>query len=133
MEKMSIVLNKYSKKDWYSLSDSAIIRELGAFVKETRLKKNYTQNDLALKAGLHRVTLSEFEQGKRGSLTAFIQLLRALNNLELLDVFKITTIISPLQMAKLEAKKRQRASSPREIKVETNKKIMLLNKPKKKK
>ncbi len=122
-----------NKKDWYSISDSAIIRELGVFVKETRLKKNYTQSTLAVKAGMHRDTLSEFEKGKRGSLTAFIQLLRALNELELLDVFKITATISPLQMAKLEAKKRQRASTTRNVKPTANKKIVLLNKPKKKK
>ncbi len=122
-----------NKKDWYSISDSAIIRELGVFVKETRLKKNYTQSALAVKAGMHRDTLSEFEKGKRGSLTAFIQLLRSLNELELLDVFKITATISPLQMAKLEAKKRQRASTTRNVKPTVNKKILLLNKPKKKK
>lgn len=103
--------DKYNKKDWYSMSDSAIIRELGTFIKETRLKKNYTQGDLAEKAGVHRVTLSEFEHGLRGSLTTFIQLLRALNELEALDVFLLLTEISPLEMAKLEAKKRKRAST----------------------
>jgi transcriptional regulator with XRE-family HTH domain len=103
--------DKYNKKDWYSMSDSAIIRELGTFIKETRLKKNYTQGDLAEKAGVHRVTLSEFEHGLRGSLTTFIQLLRALDELDPLDSFLISTEISPLEMAKLEAKKRKRASS----------------------
>ena len=103
--------DKYNKKDWYSMSDSAIIRELGTFIKETRLKKNYTQGDLAEKAGVHRVTLSEFEHGLRGSLTTFIQLLRALDELDTLDSFLISTEISPLEMAKLEAKKRKRASS----------------------
>jgi transcriptional regulator with XRE-family HTH domain len=93
------------------MSDSAIIRELGTFIKETRLKKNYTQGDLAEKAGVHRVTLSEFEHGLRGSLTTFIQLLRALDELDTLDSFLISTEISPLEMAKLEAKKRKRASS----------------------
>jgi transcriptional regulator with XRE-family HTH domain len=105
------MLDKYNKKDWYSMSDSAIIRELGTFIKETRLKKNYTQGDLAEKAGVHRVTLSEFEHGLRGSLTTFIQLLRALDELDTLDSFLISTEISPLEMAKLEAKKRKRASS----------------------
>jgi transcriptional regulator with XRE-family HTH domain len=103
--------DKYNKKDWYSMSDSAIIRELGTFIKETRLKKNYTQGDLAEKAGVHRVTLSEFEHGLRGSLTTFIQLLRALDELDTLDSFLISTEISPLEMAKLDAKKRKRASS----------------------
>ena len=49
--------------DWYSMSDRAILMEIAIFIKETRLKKNYTQSDLADKAGVHRITLSEFEHG----------------------------------------------------------------------
>lgn len=124
--------DKYNMKDWYSMSDSAIIRELGSFIKQTRLKKNYTQSDLAEKAGVHRVTLGEFEQGFRGSLTTFIQLLRALDELETLDVFLLSPEISPLEMAKLEAKKRKRASSPHE-KHPINKKLPPLTKSKTKK
>ena len=100
-----------NKRDWYSMSESAIIMELADFIKEKRLKKNYKQSELAEMAGIHRVTLSQFEHGIRSvSLITFIQLIRALNELEILNIFKIPTIISPLQMAKLEAKKRQRAS-----------------------
>ena len=130
---MPIMSDKYSKKDWYSQSDNAIIKGLGSFVKETRLRKNFTQKYLAEKAGVHRVTLSEFEQGKRGSLTAFIQLLRALNELELLDVFQIRTTISPLQMARLEAHKRHRAFTHRKLTPTMKKKILLLQKSKKRK
>jgi putative transcriptional regulator len=118
------------KNDWYTMSDSAILKELAAFIKQVRLKKNYKQNELAEKAGIHRVTLSEFENGERSiSLLTFIELLRALNELELLDAFKIQTTISPLEMVKLEAKKRQRASSPR--KKTMNKKLLLLTRKKK--
>lgn len=124
--------DKYNIKDWYSMSDSAIIRELGAFIKENRLKKNYTQSDLAEKAGVHRVTISEFEQGLRGSLTTFIQLLRALDELNTLDPYILSTDISPLEMAKQEAKKRKRASAPHQ-KTSTNKKPLLLKKTKTKK
>ena len=101
--------NNYNM-DWLGMSDQAIVRELGFFLKETRLKKNLTQMALAEKAGIHRVTLNEFELGKRGSLKSFIQVLRALNELELLEVFKAKIVISPLVMAKMEAKKRKRAS-----------------------
>lgn len=115
--------------DWYGMGDNAILKELAGFIKQLRLKKNYKQNELAEKAGVHRVTLSEFENGERNiSLLTFIELLRALNELELLETFKVQTTISPLQMAKLESKKRQRASSPRTKPV--NKKL-LLNKKKK--
>ena len=115
--------DKANIRDWYSMSDTAIIRDLGSFIKETRLRKNHTQSDLADKAGVHRVTLSEFEQGLRGSLTTFIQLLRALEELETLDAFIITTEISPLEMARLEAKKRKRASAPRKKKTATKKRL----------
>lgn len=116
--------------DWYGMGDNAILKELAGSIKQLRLKKNYKQNELAEKAGIHRVTLSEFENGERNiSLLTFIELLRALNELELLETFKVQTTISPLQMAKLESKKRQRASSPREKPVK--KKLLLLNKKKK--
>lgn len=124
------MLEKSYNKNWFSLSDQAIIRELGVFIKEARLKLNYTQNDLAEKAGVHRVTISEFEHGVRSiSLITFIELLRALDMLDLLDIFKARTVISPLQMAKLEAQKRQRASKDRKKPV--NKKILLLSSKKK--
>jgi len=117
------------RNNWYTMSDSAILKELAVFIKQVRLRKNYKQNELAEKAGIHRVTLSEFENGGRSiSLLTFIELLRALNELELLEAFKTQTTISPLEMAKLEARKRQRASGPRKKTV--NKKL-LLNKKKK--
>lgn len=112
------------------MGDNAILKELAGFIKQLRLKKNYKQNELAEMAGIHRVTLSEFENGERNiSLLTFIELLRALNELELLEVFKNQTTISPLEMVKLEAKKRQRASSPRKITI--NKKRSLSTKKKK--
>ena len=33
--------------DWYGMSDSAIIAELGNRLKSYRLRKNYTQEELA--------------------------------------------------------------------------------------
>lgn len=104
------------KKDWYSMSESAIIREMAAFIKQVRLKKNITQSQLSEKAGISRSTLSDFEHGNPVSLTTFIQLLRALDQLSLLESFTARTGISPLQLAKLEAKKRKRAS-PANIKI----------------
>ena len=120
--------NNYNM-DWLGMSDQAIVRELGFFLKETRLKKNLTQMALAEKAGIHRVTLNEFELGKRGSLKSFIQVLRALNELELLEVFKAKTVISPLVMAKMEAKKRKRASRTLLMKIKpTNEKTKTMMK-----
>lgn len=115
--------------DWYGMSDNAILQQLAEFVKQTRLKKNLKQSELAERAGIHRVSLSEFENGYRNiSLLTFIEIFRALNELELLNAFKIQTSISPLQMAKLEASKRRRASGKQAKPI--NKRV-LLNKKKK--
>jgi putative transcriptional regulator len=126
-------MSDFYNKDWYSMSDMAILKDLSEFIKQLRLKKNYTQSSLAEKAGIHRITLSEFEHGTRSvSLTTFIHLLRALNELELLDAFKPRPTISPLQMVKLEGKKRQRASSVKKRNPVT-KKLPTLSKNRKKK
>lgn len=93
-----------------TLSDTALIEMLGAFIKHNRLEQNKTQAQLAEAAGVNRSNLAEFENGKRANLTTFIQLLRALNLLYTLEQFQIQFKISPLQLAKLEQEKRQRAS-----------------------
>jgi hypothetical protein len=53
--------------------------------------------------------LSLFERGENTSLLVFIQLLRALKLLHLLQEFEIRQEWSPLQLAKIEQSKRIRA------------------------
>lgn len=97
--------------DWYALSDPAIIQEIGKQLKRMRLKNNLTQQELANRSGLFRSTISEIENGRVGSLLSLIQLLRGLNNLELLDGFVVQDELSPLLVAEQQAKMRKRASS----------------------
>jgi len=97
--------------NWYALSDPVIIEELGKQLKRMRLKNNLTQQVLADRCGLFRSTISEIENGRVGSLLSFVQLLRGLNTLELLDVFVVKEEISPLLVAEQQAKMRKRASS----------------------
>jgi transcriptional regulator with XRE-family HTH domain len=97
--------------NWISMSDHAIISHIGAYIKHERLNQNKTQAKIANDAGINRWTLSQIENGEAISLTSLIQILRALNLLDILNVFKIETQISPIQLAKLEKQKRQRASS----------------------
>ena len=53
---------------------------LGNRIKETRLKKGYTQNALAQYAGVSNVYLGEIERGlKMPSLQSFIKIIQALN------------------------------------------------------
>lgn len=92
------------------MSDAAIIKALGAFIKHHRLEQNTTQADLARKADINRSTLSEFERGTRVNMITFIQLLRALDLLHVLDAFKVQQKVSPLELAKKNNDQRQRAS-----------------------
>ena len=56
-----------------------------------------------------RSTLSLFERGQNTSLLVFIQLLRALKLLNLLNGFQFRQQISPLQLARLEQKKKMKS------------------------
>lgn len=103
--------------EWTSLSDKAIISSIGNYLKHQRLQQNKTQSQIAEAAGINRWTMSQIEKGEAISLTSLIQILRALNLLNVLDKFKIETQISPIDLAKLEKKKRLRARNknlPRE-------------------
>ena len=98
-----------SNNIWQSMSDHAIIENIGSFIKHHRLEQNKTQAQLAYEAGINRSTLTLIESGKVGSLLTLIQLLRALNQLNVLDQFQIKTQLSPIQLARLEEVKRKRA------------------------
>jgi len=91
-----------------AMSDKAINSLLGGFVRQSRTRQNKTQEQLSAEAGIARSTLSLFEKGENSSLLVFIRLLRALNLLHLLDEFRIREQLSPLQLAKIQAKKRLR-------------------------
>jgi transcriptional regulator with XRE-family HTH domain len=91
-------------------SDNAIVETIGSFIKHHRLEQNKTQSQLALEAGINRSTLSEFEKGQRANIITFIQLLRALNLLYVLDQFIVEQELSPIQLAELAQEKRKRAS-----------------------
>lgn len=102
----------------HSMSDRAILREIGQRLKRLRLDKNLSQQKLAEGAGLNRTTIGEIERGAPSSLLTFVQILRGLDALEDLNSFlpDPELKISPLQIAKLQGKERRRASSQREKK-----------------
>lgn len=101
----------YNNINWSGFSDTAIADQIGAFIKQSRLQQNKSQQTLALEAGINRTTLALFESGKKSvSLLTLIQLLRALQLLPLLEVFNPQPQISPLLLAEQELKLRKRAA-----------------------
>lgn len=95
--------------NWHELSDDAFLKAIGQFVKETRLQQNKNQQQVANAAGISRSTLSLIENGQGGSLLTFIQIMRVLNQMSFLNVFKVEEKASPIYLTKLEMKKRKRA------------------------
>jgi len=94
---------------WIAMSDRAIVSAIGKFIKHVRLEQNKTQEHVAKEAGINRWTVSQIEKGESVTLTTLIQILRTLDLLPLLKIFTIENKISPIEYAKLQKNKRQRA------------------------
>ena len=93
------------------MTDEALIKTIGSFMKQQRLQQNKTQNDVAAAAGLSRSTVSLLERGETVTINTLIQALRVLDLLYIMDVFKTPDAISPLAYAKLKKEHRVRAST----------------------
>ncbi len=98
--------------DFYALSDKAIEKELGNRIKALRLRKNITQQELAEATTLSLNTIKSLESG-RGKLSTLIAVLRELGALDHLDSFIPEISISPIQLARMQGKVRERASGYR--------------------
>lgn len=103
-------MNDISYMNWRSASDKALSKHIGSYIKHHRLESNKTQGILAKEAGIGRSTLSLLERGETVTVATLIQVMRALDILNVLEAFTIQRIISPLALAKLEKKRRRRAS-----------------------
>ena len=92
-----------------NLSASAIAEELGERLKQARLNQNLTQAEVAESVGVSRKQVINAEKGK-AQLEVFVAILRALNLTGHLELFLPKRQISPLQLAWLQGRQRQRAS-----------------------
>lgn len=98
--------------DFYTLSDKAIEEALGERFKALRLRKNITQQELADATLLSLNTIKALESGQ-GKLSTIIAVLRELGALDQLDSFIPEAKVSPMQLAKMQGKVRERASGKR--------------------
>ena len=95
-----------------SMTDRAIALELGRRLKAQRLNRNYSQQEIAELTGLSVTAVQSAEKGESKMLT-YIKILRVLGTLSALENFLPVVNVSPLQLAKMEGKRRQRASGKR--------------------
>ncbi|MGB3225582.1 MAG: helix-turn-helix transcriptional regulator [Desulforhopalus sp.] len=95
--------------DYYMMTDDGITLAIGQRFKKLRLRKNLTQEELASRAMLSISTVKSLETGK-GKLKSMIAILRELGSLDDLDSFLPDPGLSPMQIAKMNGVRRQRAT-----------------------
>jgi putative transcriptional regulator len=93
-------------------SPGAIAEELGERLKQARLNADMTQVEVAEQAGISRKAVLNAEKGKV-QLEILIAIMGALRLTGQLNNFLPAQEISPIQLAKLQGRKRQRASGQR--------------------
>lgn len=101
-------MTELSYSIWNSMSDKALTQYIGRFIKHQRMEQHKTQEELAQAAGISRSTLSLLERGETVTLATFIQVLRVLDVLHLLDAFSVQETISPMMLAEKEQAKYKR-------------------------
>ncbi len=90
-----------------------ILQEIGQRLARYRLQQNRTVAEVARTAGLGTATVNRAEAGKGPTLETIVRLLRALGRLDAIDAFLPVPLVSPLQLADLQGRERQRAGTPR--------------------
>ena len=96
-----------------TMSNTAILEEIGHRIQRERLNQNMSQAELASKAGVSRRAYQNLESGHTCTLSLLIRALRALNKIEMFDAFLPDPGPSPIQLAKLKGKTRLRSSRHR--------------------
>lgn len=93
-----------------TLTDEAVLAELGQRLAQQRLLRNWQQHELANEAGLSLRTLSRIEAGEPSQTTNLLRVLRALGLLDNLEALVPPPLPSPMQQLQLQGRQRKRAS-----------------------
>ena len=101
-----------SRKNFYAMTDSAIAEELGNRLEQIRLEANKPQKEIACEIGISEGTYRKAIRG-RARFEVIIGIMRILEQLENLENFLPDRPYSPIEMLKLQGKKRQRARPKR--------------------
>jgi transcriptional regulator with XRE-family HTH domain len=99
-----------------TLSDAAILTELGRRLRRQRLDLNISQAELAREAGVSAPTVQRLETGSSVQLRSLVRLLRALDLLDRLEALLPAPGVRPMELLERGEAVRQRASSRRTMK-----------------
>ena len=96
-----------------TITDDAVLEELGRRLGRRRLDLQLTQAKLAEQAGVSKRTVERMEAGAAAQTLSLIRVLRVLGLLQGLDQLIPDTGPRPMDLLKLKGKERRRASSSR--------------------
>ena len=87
----------YEIEDYYGYSTAQLVKILGARFRDYRLRSKMTQKDVSEQSGITINTIHKFETGSSTGITlsTFLSLLRAIENLENLDNIMPDMSVSP--------------------------------------
>ena len=97
-----------------SMSDGAIMTEIGTRIAQYRIAQNMTQAALADAAGVAKRTIERLEAGQSLQLGILLRVLRALDLVESFDALVPEAAARPMDLLKLRGKARSRASRVKE-------------------
>lgn len=90
------------------------MEQVGREIRRMRLERNLSQAEVAARAGLDRTTVVKLEAGRAATLLTVVQVLRAIDRLELLDAFHQEMQPTPYMLVEAQEKylrkQRKRAS-----------------------
>jgi DNA-binding XRE family transcriptional regulator len=104
------IFAKKDMQDWYTLTETEIMEEIGSRVRLARMEKNLTQQMLAERSGLNRSTIRDLENGRSVNLLSLLSLFRSLEILERLDLLLPGAGESPVLALLLNKRKRVKLS-----------------------
>ena len=97
-----------------TLTDDAILAEIGERVARRRLDFQLTQADVAERAGVAKRTVERIEAGASAQMASVVRILRVLDLLPGLDGMIPEAAPRPMELLKQKGKVRQRASKRRD-------------------
>ena len=90
-------------------STELLLKTLGLRIKQARINKNFTQNEVADIIGKSRTAIEGAEKGKC-TLETFVSILEALDLIDSIDLFLPEQPLSPIALAKAQGNIRKRAT-----------------------
>jgi transcriptional regulator with XRE-family HTH domain len=94
-----------------TLSDDAVLEELGRRLQRHRLDRNITQSSLAREAGISTPTLQRLEAGSSVQFVSLLRVLRGLGLLEQVETLVPAPHVRPMELLERKGRQRKRASS----------------------